>query len=43
MLRHETDKFLDDTTVPWLEEQLSVPIRVLPIDGSALLDALLGP
>ena len=42
MLRHETDKFLDDTTVPWLEEQIVTPVRVVENDGSQLLDAILG-
>ena len=42
MLRHETDKFLDDTTVPWLEEQVGVPVRVIEVDGGALLDAAAG-
>ena len=42
MLRHETDKFLDDTTVPWLEEQTGVPVRVVDNDGARLLDAMLG-
>lgn len=42
MLRHETDKFLDDTTVPWLEEQTGVPVRVVDNDGAQLLDAMLG-
>ena len=43
MLRHETDKFLDDTTVPWLQEQVGVPVRVIDVDGGLLLDAVLGP
>lgn len=42
MLRHERDKFLDDTTVPWLEEQLKVPVRVVENDGGELLDAMTG-
>jgi len=42
MLRHEKDKFLDDTTVPWLEEQTGVPVRVVDNDGGQLLDALTG-
>lgn len=42
MLRHEQDKFLDDTTVPWLEEQTGVPVRVVDNDGSQLLDAITG-
>lgn len=42
MLRHERDKFLDDTTVPWLEGQLGVPVRVVDNDGGQLLDAMIG-
>ena len=42
MLRHEKDKFLDDTTVPWLEGQVGVPIRVVDNDGAGLLDAIIG-
>lgn len=34
MLRHE-EAFLDDTTVPWLEEQLGVPVQVVDMDGGA--------
>ena len=41
MLRHE-EAFLDDTTVPWLEEQLGIPIQVVEMDGGALLRALTG-
>ncbi len=42
MLRHERDKFLDDTTVPWLEGRLGVPVRVVDNDGGQLLDAMIG-
>ena len=42
MLRHEKDRFLDDTTLPWLESQLGVPVRVHEVDGGCLLDAMLG-
>ena len=42
MLRHETDKFLDDTTVPWLEEQTGTPVRVVDNNGGQLLDAMTG-
>ncbi|MEA5010898.1 MAG: DUF512 domain-containing protein [Angelakisella sp.] len=42
MLRHEKDRFLDDSTVPQLEAALGVPVQVLPVDGFELLDALLG-
>lgn len=40
-LRHGTDRFLDDTTVSWLEEQLGVPVRAVGNDGGELLDAML--
>ena len=42
MLRHETDKFLDDTTVPWLAGRLGIPVRVVSNNGGELLDAMLG-
>ena len=42
MLRHETDRFLDDTTVPWLRERTGVPVRVVDNDGGQLLDAMTG-
>lgn len=41
MLRHEGDKFLDDVTPSQVEEALGVPLTVTPVDGAALLDALL--
>ena len=41
MLRHEA-AFLADTTVPWLQEQLGVPVQVVDLDGGALLRALTG-
>lgn len=41
MLRHEGDRFLDDVTPQDLEEKLGMPVVVLPIDGEALLSALL--
>lgn len=41
MLRHEGDRFLDDVTPQTLEEKIGVPVSVLPIDGEALLTALL--
>lgn len=41
-LRHETDKFLDDTTVPWLSDKLGVPVRPVNNDGGELLDAMIG-
>ena len=42
MLRHETDKFLDDMTLEELSSQLGVPVRPVENDGFQLLDALLG-
>ncbi len=41
-LRHETDRFLDDTTVPWLRERTGVPVRPVDNDGGQLLDAIRG-
>ncbi len=41
MLRHEGDRFLDDVTPQDLEEKLGVSVEVLPVDGEALLLALL--
>lgn len=41
-LRHETDHFLDDTTVPWLSEKLGVPVKPVGNDGGELLDMILG-
>lgn len=41
MLRHEGDIFLDDTDLPWLQEQLAVPINVINMNGSELLQAIL--
>ena len=41
MLRHERDKFLDDVTPAQVEEALGVPLTVTPVDGAALVDALL--
>lgn len=41
-LRHETDRFLDDTTVPWLAGKLGVSVRPVNNDGGELLDAILG-
>lgn len=42
MLRHERDKFLDDLTLPELEQALGVRAQLVENDGFALLDALLG-
>lgn len=41
MLRHEGDRFLDDMTPEQLAEQLQVTVQVVPVNGAALLDALL--
>ncbi len=41
MLRHEGDRFLDDVTPRDLEEKLGASVEVLPVDGEALLLALL--
>ena len=40
MLRHETDKFLDDTNVEWLSEQVCKPITVMEVDGYDLFHAI---
>ena len=42
MLRHETDKFLDDTNVEWLSEKLNIKINVLEVDGYELIHGILG-
>lgn len=42
MLRHEGDLFLDSLSLDELSRTLHVPIRTVPNDGFALLDALLG-
>jgi putative radical SAM enzyme (TIGR03279 family) len=41
MLRREGDRLLDDVTPEELEETLGVRVQVVPVDGAALLDALL--
>ena len=41
-LRYEHDKFIDDTTPPWVEQQLGVPVTMVPNDGYKLLCAMLG-
>lgn len=40
MLRHEADKFLDNTTPAWLEQAIGVPVQVLEVDGAVLLEAI---
>ena len=42
MLKKDTDIFLDDYTVPQIEEELGVSIRVVNNEGYELLDAILG-
>ncbi len=42
MLRDEGDMFLDSITLEELSQKLSVPIRVVEIDGWELVDAVLG-
>ena len=42
MLRREGDLFLDNMSVEDVEKELGVKITVVPNDGGALLDALLG-
>ena len=42
MLRKGDDVFLDNLSLPEAIEQLGIPIRPVPDDGGALLDALLG-
>ena len=41
-LRYEHDKFIDDTTPEWVEQELSVPVIMVPNDGYKLLCAMLG-
>lgn len=42
MLRHQTDVFLDDTTVPWLSQQLDTEIEVIEVDGMSFFMAITG-
>lgn len=42
MLRKEMDMFLDNMTVNELEQKLNTKICIVPIDGGAFLDCLLG-
>ncbi len=37
MLRHEKDRFLDDVQPGDVEVELGVELRVVPVDGAALL------
>ena len=41
MLRHEKDRFLDDVQPGDVERELGVELRVVPVDGAALLRELL--
>jgi len=40
MLRHGTDIFLDNMTVPELEQALGIPIRAIPPNAASLREAL---
>ena len=42
MLRHEQDKFLDDRTIPDVEQALGVPVQTVENDGWELLDRMTG-
>ena len=41
MLRHEKDRFLDDVTPQDVERALNVRLEAVPVDGDALVEALL--
>ncbi len=41
LLRREGDRLLDDITPEEIEQQLGIPVQVIPTDGASLLDALL--
>lgn len=41
MLRHQSNVFLDDVTVDAVEQELGVPVRVVPSGGDELLKAIL--
>lgn len=41
-LRYEKDKFIDDTTPEYIENELGVPVMMIPNDGYKLLAAMLG-
>ena len=41
MLRHERDRFLDDTTPEELAEAIGVRVQIVAADGESLLEALL--
>ena len=42
MLRHQTERFLDDTTVSWLAEKLGIEIQIVEVDGAQLFAACTG-
>ena len=42
MVRRDSDLFLDDYTVPQIEEALHTKVRIVPSDGWEFLDAILG-
>ncbi len=42
MLRHDRDRFLDDTTPSWLEGKLNVKIKFIDNDGYEFAEKLLG-
>lgn len=42
MVRRDSDVFLDDLTIPDVERELKVPLRVSASDGFELLDAMMG-
>ena len=42
MLRANTDKFLDDTTLEDVKHALNVPVRVVQNNGESLIRALWG-
>lgn len=42
MIMRDSDIFLDDITIPQVEEALGVKIRLTDNDGFSLLDGILG-
>ena len=40
MLRHETDKFLDDLAISDVESALNIPVRICKADGEGLFEAI---
>ena len=41
MLRHERDKFLDDTTIPEMQEALGVKLLIAENDGYSFINTVL--